>query len=52
MVLKRKKLPAAVYGGQFEYMFKSPSCQVNACEAVVAAPGAAVHREVVVPDGV
>jgi hypothetical protein len=33
-------------------MFKSPSCQVNVLWAVVAAPGAAVHREVVVPDDV
>ena len=41
MVLKSKKLPATMCGEQFYHVFKSPSCQVKVCEAVVAAQGAA-----------
>jgi len=52
MVLKSKKLPAAMCGEQFYHVFKSPSCQVKVCEAVVAAQGAADHRVAVVPDDV
>lgn len=52
MVLKSKKLPATMCGEQFYHVFKSPSCQVKVCEAVVAAQGAAVHRAAVVPDDV